>query len=282
GTQFKIILALWRYTYGFSRKEAEISDSFIAKAVSSTRQVINKEINNLIDCNMIQVIRASTFTSPRTLKFNKNYNEWSVDVLDACKTITGMQLDACTGTQSHACSSMQLDACTGTQSHAQDKQDIKQDIKQNIYCVFAGKDDEKMEMKRYNPNHEDDYDKTQIGWWKFYRYFEDEELNDLFIKLLDMTEEQSNGFVDGIGEVYAMIEANTVNEKYDLGEVLDMSDEEFRKLDVEKQVAFNNMPVIEDNTVELKNILREGIYKKDIKIINKYLGIDNLVSTVVL
>ena len=42
GTQFRIIMVVWRYTYGFSRKEHELSETFISKAIGYMYPIINK------------------------------------------------------------------------------------------------------------------------------------------------------------------------------------------------------------------------------------------------
>lgn len=76
GTQYKIIILLWRYTYGFSRKQHELSETFVAKATWVHKTQIHKELNRLIEMKIVAVERESTFSAPRLLSFNKNYEEW--------------------------------------------------------------------------------------------------------------------------------------------------------------------------------------------------------------
>ena len=76
GTQYKIIILLWRYTYGFSRKEHELSETFVSKATGVHKSQIHKEMNRLIEMKIVAVERESTFSEPRLLSFNKNYDEW--------------------------------------------------------------------------------------------------------------------------------------------------------------------------------------------------------------
>lgn len=76
GTQLRIVLVIWRYTYGFRRKEHEITLAFLAKAIDSTKSHANKELTALIDRNIIHVIGIGQRRG-RILKFNKNYEEWS-------------------------------------------------------------------------------------------------------------------------------------------------------------------------------------------------------------
>lgn len=76
GTQYKIIILLWRYTYGFSRKEHELSETFLTKATGVHKSQIHKELNNLIEMKLVAVEREPTYSKPRLLSFNKNYDEW--------------------------------------------------------------------------------------------------------------------------------------------------------------------------------------------------------------
>ncbi|MFJ8100398.1 replication protein [Lysinibacillus sp. NPDC096212] len=75
GTQFRLVLAIWRYTYGFQRKTNEMSTSFLAKAINANRTQINRELAALIDRNIISVIGIGS-KGARIMGFNKKYNEW--------------------------------------------------------------------------------------------------------------------------------------------------------------------------------------------------------------
>jgi phage replication O-like protein O len=75
-THLKIVLVCWRYLYGFQRKQAELSESFIARATGISKRYISQELKVLINAKVIIVIKESTYTSPRILSFNKNYDEW--------------------------------------------------------------------------------------------------------------------------------------------------------------------------------------------------------------
>ena len=79
GTQFKIIMCIWRFTYGFSRKEHELSESFISSAIDTDKRQVRRELNNLIKLNVLVVTREATFTSTRKIKFNKYYTKWLVN-----------------------------------------------------------------------------------------------------------------------------------------------------------------------------------------------------------
>lgn len=72
----KIILVCWRYTYGFGRKQAEISVSFISKATGISRRYVSDALTELIESNIIKVTQEPTYSKSRIIAFNKNYKEW--------------------------------------------------------------------------------------------------------------------------------------------------------------------------------------------------------------
>jgi len=82
-THLKIILACWRYTYGFGRKEAELSLSFLANATGMSKRYVSDALSELISSNVLKVIKESTYSSSRIIAFNKNYEEWRYR---ACRT----------------------------------------------------------------------------------------------------------------------------------------------------------------------------------------------------
>jgi phage replication O-like protein O len=75
GTQFRILLIVWRYTYGFGRKAHKFSLSFLAEALSTHKNQIQRELQNLIERNILTVISGGLRQS-RTLSFNKDYELW--------------------------------------------------------------------------------------------------------------------------------------------------------------------------------------------------------------
>jgi phage replication O-like protein O len=75
GTQFRILLTLLRYTYGFRRKEYEMPLAFIAKTISTTKGHANKEITTLIERGYIKFLGIGPRRG-RILSFNKIYDEW--------------------------------------------------------------------------------------------------------------------------------------------------------------------------------------------------------------
>lgn len=76
GTQRRILDVILRQTYGFQRKEHELSLNFISKATNIHKMQIQRELTSLIDRKIILVVAEATFNKSRVLAFNKNYKEW--------------------------------------------------------------------------------------------------------------------------------------------------------------------------------------------------------------
>lgn len=75
GTQFRILLVVWRHTYGWGRKEAELSLSFLAEAIGASRSQVDRELTALIERNILEVVSGGN-SRPRVLKFNKDFESW--------------------------------------------------------------------------------------------------------------------------------------------------------------------------------------------------------------
>lgn len=76
GTQLKIVLCIWRFTYGFQRKEHGFSEGFISRAIGRHKNQVGPEIQKLVARKIIRVEKEATFTGPRVLAFNKNFEQW--------------------------------------------------------------------------------------------------------------------------------------------------------------------------------------------------------------
>jgi phage replication O-like protein O len=85
GTQFRLVLAMWRYTYGFQRKTNEMSISFLSNLIDANRTQINRELTALIDRNIITDIGIGN-KGARILAFNKNHKEWGEKGLEEAPT----------------------------------------------------------------------------------------------------------------------------------------------------------------------------------------------------
>ena len=91
GTQRAIIDQIWRYTYGFGRKDAELSLSFLSQAIGSTKSHVDREITALIDRNIVLVTGKTG--RGRTLQFNKYFEEWKDRPTNIGQSQTVLQIE---------------------------------------------------------------------------------------------------------------------------------------------------------------------------------------------
>ena len=79
GTELAIILHIIRKTYGYHKKQDEISLSQFLKAIPVSKTSICKALSNLQLVNIIKLVKkGSSFKSSNLWIFNKNYDEWQL------------------------------------------------------------------------------------------------------------------------------------------------------------------------------------------------------------
>jgi phage replication O-like protein O len=78
GSQFRIIIKVWRLTYGYNRKDHEFSQSFLQTVTGLSESTIKRESSFLIKKKVLLVTKKETSTDGRKLAFNKNYDEWNI------------------------------------------------------------------------------------------------------------------------------------------------------------------------------------------------------------
>jgi phage replication O-like protein O len=130
-TQLKILLFIMRYTYGFSRKEHAISLNFISNGTRISRRYVSSELNVLISAKIIIIAKEHTDTEARVLMLNKNYMEWDI------RGRNGQQVNnSSTGEPEQDTTGEPEQDTTGEELFYQDKQNIKQNIKQSDVDQF--------------------------------------------------------------------------------------------------------------------------------------------------
>lgn len=127
GTQFRILLIVWRSTYGWGKKSFALSESYLAEATGIHKQQIKRELKSMIDLGVLIETKAPTFNTPREIQFNKHY----LNSLEVSKTIPVNEIDTSTGSE--------LDTPTGSGLDTQNKHINKQSNKQ-IYRHFENED----------------------------------------------------------------------------------------------------------------------------------------------
>jgi len=80
GTQLRILCVVFRYTYGFNRKEHSFSVNFILNAMGckkSQYKQISRELRKMVDKKILIEVREPGRNKSRILRFNKDYEVWT-------------------------------------------------------------------------------------------------------------------------------------------------------------------------------------------------------------
>lgn len=136
-TQFKILLTIIRYTYGFQRQEHKQSVSFIAKATDSDTQAIRRGLNNLIEANLITVVTEATFKTSRVLKINEEIDTWNESISLDNRMIREGQNDST--------SPITDDSTSPITNDSQEKKILKEKYKQREKTSLTSLNDSKKE-----------------------------------------------------------------------------------------------------------------------------------------
>jgi len=126
-TEFKTILLIMRYTFGFSRKEHQVSLTFISKGIGISKRYVSSAVGKLINDNILLVVKEHTDTQGRIVKLNKDYDKWenrdSVQQMNHSSTVEA-EINTTDELQFNTTDELQF---------TQDKQNIKQN-KNNGAC----------------------------------------------------------------------------------------------------------------------------------------------------
>lgn len=94
GTQFAIVLAVIRATYGFHKKSRTLGLAFFAVATKHNKRKIGIELNKLINKKILIVEKGHCLGHSRELKLNKDYESW----LSESEVCTKRDIGVCTKT----------------------------------------------------------------------------------------------------------------------------------------------------------------------------------------
>lgn len=96
GTQLRLVIVIWRYTYGFNRKHHEFSLSFLLESLGLTHKQlkqVKREVDRLIELKVFTELRKPTKNSSRVLSFNKDYEQWMIETSGQIEPLD--KLDQC-------------------------------------------------------------------------------------------------------------------------------------------------------------------------------------------
>ena len=98
-TQYRIIFVVWRQTYGYKRKQHDLSLSFISKATGCDKRQLQRELKELADRKVINQL--ITNGKGRIISFNKHYSQWigetTIGQIDNGETDNGETIEAAIG-----------------------------------------------------------------------------------------------------------------------------------------------------------------------------------------
>lgn len=132
GTQFRLILAVIRYTYGFHCHKNFLSESFIAEATGINKVNVSQELNKLIENNVITVVTERTNLKPRELSINLNFEQWKPPKIELVNSLIQNQFRVSQFTPSGVSKNTDLELVNSLTN----KNNNKNNIKENIYCAF--------------------------------------------------------------------------------------------------------------------------------------------------
>jgi phage replication O-like protein O len=127
--EIKVILCVWRYTYGFSRKEHSLSLSYISNHTGLSRTRVNESLKRLIDCEVIEKVEQGNSKTTNVYRFNKNYENWKIEKYTSFTKRNGTSVQSGTSIQNDTSTSVQDDTSTSVQFGTQ-QNNIKTNIKQ--------------------------------------------------------------------------------------------------------------------------------------------------------
>ena len=121
----------------------------------------------------------------------------------------------------------------------------------------------------YRFYNEEEYIKDGEWWHDVVFFYDDMELNDLFVKLLDKTAKENDNYKDGCRLIYDLVELSRTGSKYSDEEIFNMTEEEIK-----------NTPDIDlcfDQTEELKRLIKESVYNGENDNLLAFIGFNALV-----
>ncbi len=90
--ELRIILTVIRFTYGFNRKEAELSLTFLANATNIPLRHVQTTVKNLITKNVLIIKNECIGIHSRKIQLNKNYDSWSLVLTDSVNSKSSLVL----------------------------------------------------------------------------------------------------------------------------------------------------------------------------------------------
>lgn len=132
--QFKVLMLLWRSTYGWNRKECELSLSYIEKNTHLDRKRASATLQDLIKANVIIEIDKGSSQKAKIVAFNKNFTEWTIKQYKGSDILTTSGHSATSGNT--PTSSGGESTTSGSGHSATHKRNIKEILNKDTAAVY--------------------------------------------------------------------------------------------------------------------------------------------------
>ncbi|MGG3803132.1 replication protein [Metabacillus fastidiosus] len=129
--EMKIIMCVWRFTYGFNRKQHSMSLTFFENHTGLGRKRLNESLKKLVESDVLKKEEQGHAKASNTYSFNKDYEDWKIEKYSHFNDDTSVQIDTTTSSQDDTTTSVQDDTTTSGQNDTQER-NIKTSIKTNI------------------------------------------------------------------------------------------------------------------------------------------------------
>ena len=141
--ELKIIMCVWRFTYGFNRKKHEMSLGFIMKHTGLSRSRVNDSLKKLLEYNVINKVNQGNAKQSNAYQFNKDYESWNLEkysLFSSTETSTSVR----NGTSEQNGTSTSVRNGTGGSvqdgtKEIKDKENIKEKQIQQIFDHYLSK-----------------------------------------------------------------------------------------------------------------------------------------------
>lgn len=104
GTQLRILLLLWRNSYGFHQHSCPLPLSYLEKMLRGSKSTIARQVKKLESLGVISAVypEKQDGHTPKSYVFNKNYETWSCGAAPVGLTMQHLPVDK-PGVRRNAC-----------------------------------------------------------------------------------------------------------------------------------------------------------------------------------
>jgi len=89
GSELRILLSVIEHTYGYNRRTAQLSYSYIAKLTGLTKRSVARTIKRLVAANVLKCVAPHTARGGYTWMLNNHYQTWDVP----CNALSWFEMD---------------------------------------------------------------------------------------------------------------------------------------------------------------------------------------------